>query len=191
MPSIPPIAESEYLHAERRADVKSELVEGVVRALPGNDPAHNLVQANVTRLLCNLVNGRLCLVFSSGQRVHVPGVKGWFYPDVTLVRGTPELNTEAPRSVVNPLMLAEVLAPSTEAYDRGARFSHYRTIPSLQTYMTVSPHERRVEVWSRNDQNRWELSSEATRDGQVALRHPEGTVTVAAMFTGLDLLPPE
>jgi Uma2 family endonuclease len=83
------------------------------------------------------------------------------YPDATVVCSQLETTPDDPQAVVNPVVLVEVLSDSTEAYDRGERFAHYRRIPSLREYVIVSQREQRIEVHRLNEAGRWELHESA------------------------------
>ena len=79
------------------------------------------------------------------------------YPDASVVCGRLETAPDDPNAAVNPTLLVEVLSESTEAYDRGAKAAHYRSIPSLKEYVLVAQDEPRIEVYRRNERGGWEL----------------------------------
>jgi Uma2 family endonuclease len=86
------------------------------------------------------------------------------YPDLSVVCGRIERDPEDANVVINPIVLIEVLSDSTEAYDRGEKFAHYRRIPSLREYVLVSQHQPRIEVFRRNDDGSWTLYEAATSE---------------------------
>src|SRR5580704_2259236 len=139
------VTASEYLAAERKSETKHELVNGEVLAMSGASPAHNLIAANLTRRLGELLDRRPCVVLTSDQRIHVPATGLFAYPDLTVVCGRAELHPEDDHTIVNPRVIVEVLSDSTEAYDRGAKFKHYQSIATLEEYVLVASSERRVE----------------------------------------------
>ncbi|MSP61361.1 MAG: Uma2 family endonuclease [Myxococcales bacterium] len=168
--------EDEYLAAERRSETRHEFVNGEIVAMAGGSQRHNLIGGNLARALGNALAGRPCLVFPSDQRVAVTATGLYTYPDVTVVCGPPRSHPKDPSSLVNPILLAEVLSEATEAYDRGAKFAHYRNLPSLAEYLMVSTDERRVEHYRRIEPDQWLLTA---RVGATAIALPALEVTIA------------
>ena len=129
----------EYLALERESTTKHELVNGRILAMAGASPLHNLLAANAASALGRMLTGKPGIVLSSNQRVHAPPLcEGglYAYPDVTVVCARPEFHPEDMQTLVNPKVIVEVLSDSTEAYDRGAKFSHYQG--SLRSRSTSS-----------------------------------------------------
>jgi Uma2 family endonuclease len=141
----------EYLRLEEISRVKHEFLLGQVRAMAGGSPDRAAIAVNVSTLLSTQLQGRPCRVFSSDLRVRVTDTGLGTYPDVTVVSGHLEVDPEDARgqTVVNPRVVVEVLSPSTEAYDRGEKLSHYKRVASLDEIVIVAHDERRLEVWRR------------------------------------------
>ena len=148
---------AEYLAAEATSATKHEWLNGEVFAMAGGTPAHAGLCASVTGALGLALRGRPCRVFSSDLRVKVQVTGLTTYPDASVVCTKLETDRDDAQAVVNPTVLVEVLSDSSEAYDRGEKFVHYRRIPSLREYVIVSQHEARIEVHRRNEAGRWEL----------------------------------
>jgi Uma2 family endonuclease len=111
------------------------------------------------------------------------------YPDVSVVCGPIERDPDDPDAITNPSVLVEVLSASTEGYDRGAKFAHFRELPSLRDYVLVSQYERRVEVYSRDAQGLWVLR-EARAGGEVPLSALSGaTLGIDPVYEGVELEP--
>lgn len=149
---------AEYLALEEIAAVKHEFLDGHVWAMAGGTPAHAAVAANVIALLSAQLRGRPCRVFTSDLRIRVLATGLGTYPDVTVVCGRLETDPADPQgnTVTNPLVLVEVLSPSTAEYDRGEKLSHYQRIPSLGEVVLIAHDERRLEVW-RREGDHWTL----------------------------------
>ena len=98
-----------------------------------------------------------CRVFSSDARVRIEATDMTTYPDLSVVCGEIQRTEADPHAIANPTVVFEVLSDATEAYDRGAKASHYRHIPSLKEYVLVSQSEQRVEVQRRNADGHWEI----------------------------------
>lgn len=161
------LSEAEYLAKERASDHKHEYVDGEMVAMAGGSPRHNIIATNIAGALWGRLRGGPCRPLNSDQRVHVRETGLYTYPDVTVLCGPPETHPEDRNTLCNPRVIFEVLSSSTEAYDRGAEFGHYRRSPSLVEYVLVSQHERLVEHFRRTDDGHWILTE--FRDGVVRL----------------------
>ncbi|MCA9544512.1 MAG: Uma2 family endonuclease [Myxococcales bacterium] len=144
------MSEAEYLAWEAEQAGKHEWLNGEIVAMSGARALHNLLVANLVRALQRGLDGRPCDVLGSDQRVMVADSTMYAYPDLMVVCGQPVLSPTDRMSLTNPTVVVEVLSPSTEAHDRGAKFAHYRQLPSLQAYVLVSTELDRVEVFERD-----------------------------------------
>lgn len=143
---------AQYLERERETGLRHEFLDGQVFAMTGGSPEHARLIAAITVAVGNALDPERCRVFSADLRVRIPATGLATYPDVTVVCGGVELDEQDPHAVVNPTMLVEVLSPSTEAYDRGEKWAHYRRLGSLQAYVLVSPIPERLEAFIRTEQ---------------------------------------
>ncbi len=144
-------AYDDYLAHEEACNTKNEFLDGQIYAMAGASPLHNrLALAFGGLLVAQLAAGR-CRAHSSDQRIRVLDTGLATYPDVSVICGPIELDPDDHRqhTATNPTLLVEVLSPSTEAYDRGEKFEHYKRIGSLCQYVLVPQDERSVEVWTR------------------------------------------
>ncbi len=180
--------EEEYLAFERSAPGRHEFVGGEIIAMAGGSARHAAIAASVTRVLGNKLEGRPCIAFSSDMRVHIPTTGLYTYPDVTVACGKLEFHAKEPQTLLNPTLIVEVLSEGTEAYDRGAKFAHYRRIASLAAYVLVAQAEKRVELYERKEEGRWELT-EQIDEGTLAIPSHDITLDLADVYAKLDLLP--
>src|SRR5437667_7846427 len=134
------LSPEEYLALERKAPVRSEYLDGDMVAMSGGSREHNLIVTNIVRELSNQLKGRPCEVYPSNMRVKVSATGLYTYPDV-VVCGKPQFEDANVDTLTNPTLIAEVLSDSTEAYDREAKFGHYRKIDSLLEYLLVSQEQ--------------------------------------------------
>lgn len=147
------ISPGEYLVLERVSPTRNELVNGRIYAMAGASPAHNQIAANLMGLIWRQLRASACRPYGSDQRVGAPSHSFYTYPDLSIACAPEEFDPEDPNTLVNPTMLLEILSPSTEAYDRGAKFAHYRRIPSLKEYWLVSCDRMRIERFVRRDED--------------------------------------
>lgn len=148
----------EYLAQERKASTKSEYLNGEIFAMAGTSRKHNLIAVNLARELSERLREGDCEVYQSDMRVKVDETGLYTYPDVTVVCGGPEFEDAEVDTLLNPLILFEVLSSSTADYDRGGKFAHYRRLPSLREYVVVSQDRVLVEHHVRQPKNQWVLS---------------------------------
>lgn len=151
----------EYLAIERKAEYKSEYVDGVMYAMAGGSERHNLIAANVIISIGVQLRGRQCRVYPSDLKVGVPNSTRFFYSDVSVVCGEVKFADDERDVILNPSLIAEVLSDSTAAYDRGKKFLSYQQIESLQEYLLISQDEIIVEHYVRRDGDAW-LYTKAT-----------------------------
>src|SRR4051794_31322851 len=109
---------AEYLTIERKAEVKSEYLNGEMFAMAGASPAHNVIKENLIGELYSRLKGGPCRSYSSDQRVKVSATGLYTYPDIMIVCGPPEFDDEDPNTLLNPQVIIEVLSESTADYDR-------------------------------------------------------------------------
>ena len=153
------ITREEYLALEREAEFKSEYYDGQMFAMAGASEDHVTITDNLLVALHPQARTRGCRIYSSELRVKISETGLYTYPDLSLVCGEPPmLEREGLDTLLNPTLLIEVLSPSTETYDRGRKFLHYQTLPSLREYVLVTQHEPRIERFSREPDGTWNYS---------------------------------
>lgn len=147
----------EYLAREELSAAKHEFFRGEIFAMAGGSLAHGVIATNVVIKLSQVLSGRGCRPYSNDHRIHIPGVDLHTYPDASVVCGDPKMSEADPYAITNPLVLIEVLSPSTESYDRGRKFEFYRRIDSFREYLLINQFEPRVESFSRSDSGLWKI----------------------------------
>lgn len=148
-----------YLAFERaQGDAKHEYLDGrilpmaeTIQGMAGASLAHNRIVSNLVITLGTQMRGRPCDVFSSDMRLHIPATGLYTYPDIVALCGEPEFEDDHLDVLLNPGVIVEVLSPSTEAYDRGAKFDHYRSIETLQTYVLIAQDNAHIEQFQRQE----------------------------------------
>jgi Uma2 family endonuclease len=157
---------AEYLAVEASSNVKHEFLDGQIYAMAGGTPEHAALAATVIGLLFSQLRDGRCRAHDADLRVRVRETGLATYPDVTVVCGPRERDPDDEQAVTNPTSIVEVLSRSTEEYDRGDKFEHYKRLTSLREYVIVSSRERSVEVWTRGADDTWACS--VSRDGEIA-----------------------
>ena len=159
---------ADYLAQERLAETKSEFYAGRVYAMSGGSRGHSLIAVNLIRELSRELRGATCETHDNDMRVKVNETGLYSYPDVSVVCGDPEFEDGQLDTLLNPVLIIEVLSPSTEAHDRGFKASQYRNTPSLKEYVLVAQDRPSVEVQERQG-NVWELREYSQPGQEVAL----------------------
>lgn len=158
----------QYLEIERAAEFKSEYLDGEMFAMAGAREAHNLVVMNVLGELREQLRSRPCRPYPSDMRVRV-NARLYTYPDVTVVCGDPQFLDERRDTLLNPGLIVEVLSPSTEAYDRGRKFEHYKSLPSFREYLLLASDRMHADLCIRQPDDRWLLTSADAPDETLTL----------------------
>lgn len=153
-----------YLALERDAGGKHEYWHGELFAMAGASRRHNLLVASLVRSLGNALLDRPCEVYPSDMRVANATREVFTYPDVTVVCGRPTFTDDRHDTLLDPLVIIEVLSDSTEAYDRGKKFAHYRGIASLRHYVLVAQDQPLIELYTRQGDGTWTLSDHRMGD---------------------------
>jgi len=163
------VSYEQFLEAEQQSDTKHEWFDGVIYAMGGGTVEHSRLAGNIHTALKNAL-GR-CEVFQSDAMLYVRASKLSTYADVTVVRGAVDTQKVERNgrgigeALTNPTVIGEVLSKSTEEYDRGEKFAHYMTMPSLQEYVLVSQDTAKIEVFRRPERGHWER--EEARAGET------------------------
>jgi Uma2 family endonuclease len=150
------LTEQDYLAFERASEERHEYADGEIFAMSGGTWKHGLLAANVIREIGLLLLERPCSVQGSDMRLHIPETKRYTYADAVVVCGEPLFLDETEDTLLNPVVIVEVLSDSTERYDRGDKFEQYETIASLRDYVLVSQKKVRIEHFHRQDDGTWQ-----------------------------------
>ena len=173
----------EYLAYERDSALKHEYEDGEILAMAGGSRRHNALASRISAAL-EAGRGPGCIAFQSDQRVRILATGKATYPDASMVCGDIEGDPADPsgHTIVNPILLVEVLSPSTESEDRGNKWQHYQHLDSLREYVLVSQHQPRVEVFRRLQDGGWEYHDASTGSVQLATG---ATLDLAALYAEL------
>jgi Uma2 family endonuclease len=187
------LTEEQYLAVERPAEFKSELLDGVMYAMSGGSMRHSYLAVNLLAELRAMLRSSECKAFNSDLRVRV-SARMYAYPDVSVVCGKPLLADDHQDVLLNPVIIVEVLSPSTEQYDRGMKFQLYRTIESLREYILVDQDVEQdkvlIEQYIRQDANTWTLHDHPTLEDELKMDSIGVSLPLRLIYDRVDLLPP-
>jgi Uma2 family endonuclease len=151
----------EYLAWEAGQQERHEYWDGEVVAMAGGTKKHNRVSFNSSKVLDAALTDRDCEVYITDVKVQVQANRKYFYPDVVVTCDERDQDTQL---VHYPCLIVEVLSPSTEAVDRGAKFTYYRRFTTLHEYILIQPTQPIVEVFAKNAAGKWELAEYGLND---------------------------
>ena len=176
----------DYLEFERNSDIKHEYLNGKIFAMSGAKRNHNKITTNLSGLVWQHLKSKNCENYANDMRVFVPGTGLYTYPDLTVVCGEPQFQDDVFDTLLNPVLLIEVLSDSTESYDRGRKFQHYRSIESLQEYVLVSQNEARIEKYVRHGDGFWLLSEAVGVDAEIEFSSIECRIPLGEVYDKID-----
>ena len=176
------ITPEEYLTAERISELKHEFFDGTVFAMAGASKRHNQICSNLVRIIGNQVLKKPCSVYSSDMRVKSEVTKKYSYPDVASSCENENFEDEEEDTLLNPILIIEVLSDSTEAYDRGDKFFHYRQIDSFVEYILVSQKSYHIERYIRQSNNAWLYSEFKAIGDKINLTSIDCTISIKEVY---------
>lgn len=183
------ITEQEYIEFERASISKHEYFDGQIYAMTGASRIHNLIAGNTLATLHGQLRRKPCQIFPSDMRVKIMRTGLYTYPDLVVICGEPEFTDDVLDTLINPLVLLEILSPSTERYDRGMKSQNYRTIETLQDYILIAQDHYHVEHYSRQDNGQWLLQEAIGIGSAIIIRSIECTLALEDVYEKVDITP--
>ena len=179
---IPKMTPEEFLAFERASDIRHEYLGGQIIAMGGAKRNHNIVAANLCTEISNKTEDKNCEVYLADMRVFLPASSEYAYPDLTVVCGQPEFQDDVLDTLLNPVLIIEILSASTEAYDRGLKFQLYRSIKTLREYVLISPNQPRIEKYVLHGDGFWVLSETAQLDSELVLESIDADIPLSRIY---------
>jgi Uma2 family endonuclease len=182
------ITPEEYLAVERQAETKSEYLNGEIFAMSGASPEHVLIATNVVAALHGQLKNRDYTVYASDLRVKVSPTGLYTYSDVTVICGKGEFEaSEDLNTLLNPILIIEVLSPSTQDDDRGRKFEHYRTIETFREYVLIAQDKVHVEHFVRQSGTQWLFSETSQRGDTIRLELINCELALTEVYAKIEL----
>ena len=181
----------EYLANERQAEFKSEYYDGLAYVLAGASEKHNTIAGNCFAELHAKLKSRDCKIYINDMKVRAPNSHKFFYPDVLVVCGPPQFHDNRQGTVLNPLLVIEVLSDSAAAYDNSKKFWSYQQIESLQEYVLVAQDDFTVESYRRAANGDWVYHHLSGLGNSLALASLSCEIPLADIYDKVILEMPE
>ncbi|WP_293297172.1 Uma2 family endonuclease [Microcoleus sp. PH2017_11_PCY_U_A] len=175
---------------EETAEERHEYCNGEIIAMPGGSEVHSAIACNLLIYLGFLLRDTDFRLYNSDLRVWIPEYNCGTYTDLMVVNGEPEFNGSGTDEILNPLLIVEVLSPSTEAYDRGEKFRKYRSVPSFCEYLLVSQAEPYIEQYHNLDRpsgDRWQWQVYDGVEGAIVLHSLNIELPMAEVYRRISL----
>ena len=176
----------EYLEFERKSEIKHEYFDGEIFAMSGAKRNHNKITTNLSGLVWQHLKSKNCENYSSDMRVFVLETGLYTYPDLVVVCGEPKFKDDVFDTLLNPVLLIEVLSDSTEGYDRGKKFQHYRSIESLQEYVLVAHGEARIEKYVKRGDGFWFFTEAVGVESEIEFASIECRIALGEVYDKID-----
>jgi Uma2 family endonuclease len=172
----------EYFEILEASDVKLEYHNGYIEAMAGAPSNHNILSGNVRLALGNALLNTDCVVYDSDQAVKIDAYNCCVFPDTSVVCGKREFEDARQLRLTNPFLIIEVLSDSTAAYDRGEKFSYYRSLPSFREYVLIHANKIWVESFYREESNLWRISSISSLEDSFSFNSLQLTVSLKPLY---------
>ncbi|MDO7849875.1 Uma2 family endonuclease [Hymenobacter sp. M29] len=177
----------EYLAMEKQSEVRHEFFEGEIFAMAGADISHNLIGGNFLVAFKQALRGKPCRALMEGVQLAMQEGRHYTYPDVMITCDAAD--QQAKRIVKAPVLLVEILSPSTSEYDRGRKFNQYKQLPSLQHYLLVSQECWLVEWLQPLESGRWSHTMLLEPEDALAIPNLNINLTVGEIYEGTEVAP--
>ena len=178
--------QEEYLAFERASLEKHEYCQGEIFDRAGGSLSHSQLQMNFTRETGNFLKGKTCTVHASELRVHIPFNTLYTYPDAQIVCGKIKMLDDAFDTVINPVVIVEILSKSTQSYDRGDKFMLYRSIPTLKEYILINSMSIQIEHYTRQQNEDWVLKECSSLSDAFYIQSITYNFPLAELYAGVE-----
>ena len=175
---------AEYLAWEERQEVKHEYIDGAIIEMSGGSRSHSRIMINLTLAIGNQLGESDCVLHSSEMRVRITEWR-YVYPDLSAVCGEEVLADESELTLLNPIVVVEVTAPSSLVRDRVDKTDWYLEVPSIEAYLIVDQDRPRADLYTRADDG-WKLRIFEGEDEVIPLPMLNCELPLAQVYRGID-----
>ncbi|MDJ0594416.1 MAG: Uma2 family endonuclease [Pleurocapsa sp. MO_226.B13] len=172
----------EYLSLEERAEYKSEYRDGLIVSMSRDTTVHNEILGNLAVNLKFNLRKQNYRVYMAGVRLWIPRYRFCGYPDLMLIEGEPIYTDKSRTTVTNPVMIAEVLSPSTQNYDQGDKFTYYRSIEGIKEYILIKEQQCQVMQYTKTEAGKWLLTEYENPEAHVQLASVDLEVRLSEIY---------
>ncbi|AOX01405.1 hypothetical protein BJP34_19925 [Moorena producens PAL-8-15-08-1] len=176
----------EYLELEEAADYKSEYRDGEIVPMAGGTTNHNKIALNFAAHLKFALKGQAYDIYIGDVRLWIPDYRHYTYPDIMVIKGKPIYTGKGKTTVMNPLLIVEVLSKSTRNYDQGEKFLYYRSIPHFQEYILIDQARYHVIQHTKTSEGKWLLTEQSAENGILELSTIDFKLNFSDIYEGVN-----
>jgi Uma2 family endonuclease len=179
----------EYLELEIPAQERHEYIDGEIRVMPGGMPNHNRIVGNLYATLNFEFRGKPYEVFVTDQRIWIPRRQIYTYPDIMIIDGALQYQEGRKDTLINPSIIIEVLSKSTSSYDRGDKFSAYRTIPEFREYILIDQYQIHIEHYIKTEPRKWTFQEYDESNGSLTFLSVDFSISLNDLYDKVEFEP--
>jgi Uma2 family endonuclease len=176
----------EYLELEEKAEYKNEYRDGEIVPMTGGTTNHNKIAGNFYAYLKFGLKKQNCDVYIGDVRLWIPRYRQHTYPDVMVIQGKPIYTGTNTTTVMNPLLIAEVLSKSTQNYDQGDKFLYYRSIPEFREYILIDQYKYHVMQYVKTTENQWLFTELESESAVLTLQSVDFQIELSELYEQVD-----
>lgn len=177
----------EYLNLEETSELRHEYIQGEIIPMTGGTLEHNELVSILNAILRVELRGKPYSIFVADQRLWIPAQNLYTYPDIMVVPRPLERQPGRSDTLMNPILITEVLSKSTKGYDRDEKFAAYRTLPTFQEYLLVDQYTPHVEQYVKTQANKWIFTEYQGLDAKISLESIPCEILLADLYSDLEL----
>lgn len=182
----------EYLEIDRESEARLEYWDGEIFDMSGSSPQHDQVESNLHFYLRMKLQGRGCRVFLANTRIKVPSASPYRYGNTSAVCGQPQFESiGGVEALTNPLLIIEVLSKSSEAYDRGEKFTNYQSIESFREYLLIAQRRPHVTHLVKQEDGSWNQRDYNDLDAVIKLISLDCDLSLQEIYESVSFAPAE
>nr|WP_245916005.1 Uma2 family endonuclease [Merismopedia glauca] len=179
----------EYLEFEVNSDTRHEYINGEIIPMTGGTPEHNEIASILNAAFRMSLKGKSYSIFVADQRLWIPDRNLYTYPDVMVVPRPLQRQPGRTDTIINPVIIAEVLSKSTKSYDRDEKFSAYRTIPTFQEYLLIDQYTPHIEQYSKTGSSKWLFTEYNGIGSSISLASISFEISLADIYESFEFAP--
>lgn len=177
-----------YLDKECNSVIKHEFLNGRVRKKPGSSFLHNQIAVQIASAFLSEIENinKPYRVLSGDQKIYIPPLNQVLYPDALIVYEKAQFWNQRRDVLLNPILIVEILSPSTESYDRTTKFMSYKHIPSFKEYVMVNQDKKEIETWHREEEHLWRETVYSQETEKMKLKSIGITVSLEKIYRNIE-----
>jgi Uma2 family endonuclease len=180
---------AEYLELEAQAEFRSEYHDGEIVPMTGGSINHNRIVGNLNAALKIALKGQAYEVFANDLRLWLSQYRRYFYPDLMVIAGEPLFHESRNDTIINPIVIVEVLSRSTSSYDKGEKFRFYRSLPGLQEYILIDQYSFYIEQFVKASEGKWLFGDRESSDAILKFSSLDLQIPLSEIYERVEFNP--